>query len=44
MLEEEILKEIELNKSFYNYLQEKFGEVYLFDGLSKYYSVILHIN
>ena len=42
--EEEIIKEIEVNKSSYFYLKEKFGEVYLFDGLSKYYSVIFFVK
>ena len=42
--EAEIIKEIEANKSSYSYLEEKFGEVYLFDGLSKYYSVIFFVK
>ena len=42
--EEEIIKEIQVNKSSYFYLKEKFGEVYLFDGLSKYYSVIFFVK
>ena len=34
--ESEIIAEIELNKSAYNYLNDDFGEVYLFDNLDTY--------
>ena len=40
----EILQEIEINKPSYNYLREEFGEIYLFEGLSKYYSVIFFVK
>ena len=40
----EILQEIEINKPSYNYLREEFGEIYLFNGLSKYYSVIFFVK
>ena len=33
---EEIAKEIEANKSAYNYLTDEFGEVYLFGNLDTY--------
>ncbi len=36
MTEEEIINEIEINKSAYSYLPEKFGEAYIFNGLKKY--------
>ena len=37
--EKEIIKEIKINKPTYNYLNEDFGEVYLFETGDKYYAL-----
>ena len=46
MTEEEILKEIEITKNDYNYLEEpnKYVEVYLFKNLKKYETVSFFVN
>ena len=36
---EQIISEIEVNKPTYNYLNEDFGEVYLFESSDKYYAL-----
>ena len=41
---EEILKQIEENKYMYNYLTDEFGQVYKYDGLSKYQFISFYVK
>ena len=42
--EEEIIKEIELNKPVYNYLNNDFGEVYIFKNLDTYQRISFFVK
>ena len=42
--EEEIIKEIELNKPVYNYLNDDFGEVYIFENLNTYQRISFFVK
>jgi len=41
---EEIISEIEINKSTYNYLNNDFGEVYLFKNIDNYYALTFMVK
>ena len=41
---EEILKQTEENKYMYNYLTDEFGQIYKYNGLSKYYFVSFYVR
>ena len=41
---EEIVKEIEINKPFYNYLSSDFGEVYLFSEFKEYQTLSFFVK
>ena len=42
--EEEIIKEIKLNKPVYNYLNDDFGEVYIFENLDTYQRISFFVK
>ena len=44
LIEEEIITEIEINKPGYNYLNDDFGEVYLFGNSDIYYSMSFFVK